>query len=378
MTAPRPSVLHLLTSLHFGGVEKRMELLAEQPAGDMQHLFCAIGDGGSAERLLKTLGAPVHCLHQPAKIPSPAAILALVRLLRRLRPTVLHAHGAEANFHGLIAARLAGVPVRVGEEIGIPTHSAHARRVFRQLYRCAHCVVGISDAVTGWLVDSGEVPPAKAIRVYNPVKLPSGRDTRAPTADRLRIGFVGRLEAVKNPLALVEAVALLRARGIPAELWLIGEGREREHLEACIRAQELDAQVRLLGYRPHPDAYVRQCHVYVQPSRSEGFGLALVEAMGCGVPVIATAVGGAPEIVAPGTTGWLLPEATPSALAAALEEAWRLGPQRLAAMGARARGAVEGRFEPARYKSRLETLYRQFDPRKIRGEHGQDPDSALP
>nr|WP_244541053.1 glycosyltransferase [Azotobacter beijerinckii] len=354
-----------------------MEILAEQPLGEMQHLFCAIGGGGAAERRLKALGAPVQCLQQPVRIPSPAAILALLRLFRQLRPTVVHSHGAEANFHGLIAARLAGVPVRVGEEIGIPAHSGQARRVFRQLYRCAHCVIGISDAVTGWLVESGEVPPTKAVRVYNPVKLPVERSRQAATPGALRVGFVGRLEAVKNPLALVESADLLLARGIPVELWLIGEGRERARLEAAIRAQELDECVHLLGYQATPDEYVRQCHIYVQPSRSEGFGLALVEAMGCGVPVIATAVGGAPEIVDPGKTGWLLPEATPATLAAALEEAWRLSPEQLQAMGQRARKSVEGRFEPAHYKSRLEALYRQFASQKATGEDGQDTNSAL-
>ncbi|MFC0710513.1 glycosyltransferase [Azorhizophilus paspali] len=377
MSASPQSVVHLLASLDFGGVERRMELLAEQPAGDIRHLFCAIGGGGNAERRLQSLGAPVRCLHQPTAIPSPAAILALIRLLRRLRPTVLHAHGAEANFHGLIAARLAGVPVRIAEEIGIPTHSARARRVFRQLYRSAHCVVGISDAVTGWLVDSGEVPPDKAIRIYNPVKLPDRHDRQAAPEDELRIAFVGRLEAVKNPLALVEAAALLLARGIPVELWLIGEGRERQRLEALVRALGLDRRVHLPGYQAHPEAYVRRCHLYVQPSRSEGFGLALVEAMGCGLPVVATTLGGAPEIVESGVTGWLLPEATPAALADVLEAAWRLGPRRLESMGELARGAVEGRFEPARYKARLETLYRRFTPRKAKGKHGKDTDSAL-
>lgn len=371
-----PRIIHLLTSLNYGGVEKRMEILAEQPEAEMQHFFCAIGAGGATERYLKTLGVPVQCLHQPARIPSPAAILALFRLFRRLRPTVVHSHGAEANFHGLIAARLAGVPVRIGEEIGIPSHSGRARWVFRQLYRTAHCVIGMSSAVTGWLVENGEVPIDKAVRVYNPVKLPVACHAQAVTPGTLRIGYVGRLEAVKNPLALVEAAALLLARGVPVELWLIGEGRERERIEAVIHAQGLDERVRLLGYQQTPDEYVRQCHVYVQPSLSEGFSIALVEAMGCGVPVIATAVGSAPEIVDPGNTGWLLPEATPAAIAAALEEAWRLGPQRLRAMGRRARNAVEGRFEPAHYRIRLETLYQQFI-RQANSRHGQDTDSPL-
>jgi len=359
-TIPQPLVIHLLASLDFGGVEKHMEILAEQTKADMRYLFCAIGSGGATERRLKTLGASTHCLHKPTRIPCPVTILALLQLLRQLRPLVLHTHGAEANFHGLIAARLAGVPVRVGEEIGIPNHSPRARLVFRQLYRCAHRVIGISDAVTNWLVDSGEVPPAKAIRLYNPVKLPAKHNGQTLTAGALRVGFVGRLEAVKNPLALIEAAALLYARGVPVDFWLIGEGRERTLLENAIHAQGLDEHVHLLGYHPHPDKYVRQCHVYIQPSHSEGFGLALVEAMGCGVPVIATSVGGAPEIIEPGVTGWLLPEPTPAAIAAALEKAWLLGPQQLRTMGDQACKSIEGRFEPAHYQDRLEMLYRQL------------------
>jgi glycosyltransferase involved in cell wall biosynthesis len=117
--------------------------------------------------------------------------------------------------------------------------------------------------------------------------------------------------------------------------------------------------------------------VYLQPSISEGFGIALVEAMGCGVPVIATAVGGAPEIIEHGVTGWLLDEPSPDKIAAALRRAWRLGPQRLGEMGRRARQSVEGRFEPALHLQRIEALYAEVAAESGIAELGAPAHTAL-
>lgn len=351
-------VIHVVTSLDFGGVEKRMEILARSAGlSTRQYGFCAVGGGGSAERHIRELNRAVSCLALPTAIPSFGAIHQLVRLFRRLRPEVVHTHGAEANFHGLIAAWLAGVPVRVAEEIGIPTHSFRARRVFRQVYRLAHRVIGISESVTQWLIDSKEVVAHKAVRIYNPVELPEGiNPAQRAVPCRFRLGFVGRMEPVKNPLALVEAVAKLRAEGIPAEAWLVGDGSQRGMLEARAAELGLGRYVLLLGYQDDPAQFVSQCDLYVQPSLSEGFGLALVEAMGCGVPVLASAVGGAPEIIEHGRTGWLLQQPTISQLVADLRNVW-LDQERLASVGRAGREAVLNRFEPAVYLQELEALY---------------------
>lgn len=363
----KPSlVIHVLTSLDYGGVERHMEIIASVlDHSPMRHIFVAIGSGGAAETKLRSLGADVRCLGQKTNIPSLGGLMALIKLFRRERPLAVHTHGAEANFHGLLAALLARVPVRIGEEIGIPCHSNKAKGIFRLVYGTAHRVVGISQSVTDWLVASGEVSQNKATRIYNPVQLPALNQHIAVPPDVFRIGFVGRLESVKNPLALLDALLLLLADDTACELWFVGDGSERTELEQRISSKGLAEKVRLFGYQPNPDSLVRQCHVYVQPSLSEGFGLALVEAMGCGVPVIATAVGGAPEIIQHGKTGWLLPQASPALLAAALKEARQLGPEKLREMGLHARESVEGRFEPIHYLEQIEVLYRQFaEPQK--------------
>jgi glycosyltransferase involved in cell wall biosynthesis len=148
--------------------------------------------------------------------------------------------------------------------------------------------------------------------------------------------------------------------GVPAELWIVGDGGERAALEQQIESLGIRERVRFHGYQSNPSALVRQCDIYVQPSLTEGFGIALVEAMGCAVPVIATAVGGAPEIIEDGRTGWLIRETTPERIAAALLEAWKHGPERLFEMGQAARASVEGRFEPVIYVRELEALYGQI------------------
>ena len=355
-----PTVVHLVTSLDFGGVESHMQTLATHAANSsMQLVFCAIGGGGAVERKLLGVGAEVICLRQPTRLPALSAIAALSRLFWRLRPLVVHTHGAEANFCGLIAAWLARVPVRIGEEIGMPGHGRKARAVFRAVYLLSHRVIGISQAVSDWLVASAEVPRRKVRRMYNPVELPGLRQQPPPEGARFRIGFVGRLEVVKNPVVLIEVVDRLRQAGVDADLWLIGDGSQRQHLEMLAREAGLENAVVFHGYHDDPAPLVRQCHVYVQPSLSEGFGLAFVEAMGCGVPVIVSATGGAAEIVENGVSGWIVPVADGPALTASLLAAHGLGRRELARIGKQARASVETRFQPGEYLSRLHGLYQQ-------------------
>ncbi|MEJ7745203.1 MAG: glycosyltransferase [Luteimonas sp.] len=358
--ANKPIVVHVVTSLDFGGVESHMETLANHAAGtSMRLVFCAMGSGGAVERKLKAAGAQVICLEESVRLPGVSAILGLYRLFRRLRPLVVHTHGAEANFCGLIAAWLARVPVRVGEEIGMPGHSRKARAAFRAVYTLSHRVVGISQAVADWLVASGEAPLRKVRRLYNPVELPEFAQEQPSDATLFRMGFVGRLEAVKNPEVLIDVLARLHQAGIRAQLWLIGDGSQRAKLERQVDAAGLADWVVFHGYRDDPSGLVRQCHVYVQPSLSEGFGLAFVEAMGCGVPVIVTATGGAAEIVEHGVTGWIVPSPEVSVLTDALSQAQALGGQGLSAMGRKARVSVERRFLPGAYLSELHDLYAQ-------------------
>lgn len=351
-------VLHLATSLGFGGVETHLATIARARAGARyEPVFCAIAGGGAAAESIRRAGAQVECLELSARIVNPRAILALAALMRRLRPAVVHAHGAEANFHGLPAAALAGVPVRIGEEIGIPDHGRLARLGFSACYRFAHAVIGVSDGVSRWLVDSGEVPAGKSVTLLNPVQLPAGREGVAPPPRPLRFCHVGRLEPVKNLQALLAAFARLPAARGRAELWLVGDGSLRATLERQAQALGVGSQVRFVGFQADPAPWLRQCHVAVQSSLSEGFGLAMVEAMGCELPVLSTRVGAAPEVIADGRTGWLVDDVDEAALLGGLQRAAMCTTDELSTMGRNARDAVHRMFTPTDYLAAVENLY---------------------
>ncbi len=133
-------------------------------------------------------------------------------------------------------------------------------------------------------------------------------------ADALVVGTVARLDPVKHLQTLVEAVAQLAHRGRQVHVLVIGDGPERDSLERETRARRLEHAVHFLGHRDDARAWLPGMDVYVNSSISEGISLTILEAMAAGVPVVATAVGGTPEIVTD-EVGRLVPARDPSALA---------------------------------------------------------------
>ena len=351
-------VIHILTSLGFGGVERRMQTIASHAkVAEMKHVFISIGSGGQTEQVLRESGAEVLCLNKSVRIPNFGAILSLMSCLRRYRPIAVHTHGAEANFHGLIAAWLTKVPVRIGEEIGLPNHSWKARQVFRLVYFGAKHVICMSNSVADRLIENAEIPRVKAKLIHSPVELPFPRESQRDAGPPFRVGFVGRLEEVKNPTVLIGMVRRLKATNRLIELWIIGDGTQRTMLEERAKAEGVADQVLFHGYQKDPAHFIRQCDLCVQPSLSEGFSQSLVEAMGCGVPVVVTATGGAREVVEEGKTGWIVSSPDEETITAAVAEAYDLGSHCMFLIGQAARSSVENRFDPDKYIRELENLY---------------------
>jgi glycosyltransferase involved in cell wall biosynthesis len=353
----KPAVVHLTWSLAFGGVEKHLATIARTGGRHYDHRFCALASGGDVADQIQQLGGEVEVLGTASPLPTPQSLMRVAAMLRRRQARVVHGHGLEGNLFALLAGRLAGIPVRIGEEIGIPSSSARSRILRTIAYRSGDRIIGISDAVAQWLTTTDNVPTCKVVRIYNPVELSEVSAAPRQVGEPLRIGFAGRLEEVKNPLALVEAVAGLQGQGVEAQLLLLGDGSQRHALEAARRAAPEPDRIQLLGYVRDPLPILAGCHLYVQPSLSEGFGIALVEAMSCGLPVIATSIGGMPEIVQHGRTGWLIDNSGKDAIAEAIRAAAALPREHLSEMGMRARASVQTRFSPPAYIEQLEALY---------------------
>jgi sugar transferase (PEP-CTERM/EpsH1 system associated) len=219
--------------------------------------------------------------------------------------------------------------------------------------------IALSRHQMGYLEEQIGVAPARLNQVCNGVDTgrfrpsPASDDRRAPlpsgfaAADTLIIGAVMRMQPVKAPLALAEAFLCLRQR-LPAQfsrlrLLMVGDGPEHEAVAERFAEAGVDAQVWLPGARDDVPELMRAMDLFIVPSLAEGICNTLLEAMATGLPVIATAVGGNPDLVQPGVTGSLVPAGDPKALAAAMAAVLSDDAQRQH-MGRAARARAEREF----------------------------------
>jgi glycosyltransferase involved in cell wall biosynthesis len=303
------------------------------------------------------------------------AFAGLVRLMRAWRPAIVHTHTAKAGLLGRVAARVARVPTVVHTYHGhvlrgyfSPEKTAVFRGLEARLARLADALVAVSESVKQDLVSLG-VARAEKIRVvplgleldHLAGVLPRGvlrGEAGIPAAAPL-VGMVGRLVPIKDvPTFLRAARLVLEARG-DARFALVGDGEERPALEALCRELGLDGKVRFFGWRRDLAAVYGDLDVVVNASRNEGTPVALIEALAAARPVVATRVGGTPDLLGDGVRGRLVPPASPLALARAvletLDESDAARPRALAG-----RDHVMERHSSDRLVRDVDALYREL------------------
>jgi len=331
-------VLRVVSELNFGGVEKvilnSIPFLSQDNSIEVRVLV--LGKGGIVEERLRERGAKVHVLKKNNRIPNVFLLSFLINYMNKEKPDVVHTQGAEANFHGLIAARIARIPLRIGEEIGFPNHHSYWKFIFKFVYKNATKVIAISQAVKDRIVELGEVLEEKVEVVYNPVSLgerlkgkgrtkreenvrgtpDSYRDSRGQDvgaeinySDEKEKLFVFvttcRLVPVKNLDRLISAFSRLvkEIKNKSFELWIVGDGPLRETLENQSRELGISDQVIFWGFHEDVFPFLEKADVFVLPSLSEGSSVSLVEAMDSGLPSIVTKIGGAGEILGSSDAG---------------------------------------------------------------------------
>jgi len=264
------------------------------------------------------------------------ALLGLVRLMRSWRPAIVHTHTAKAGLLGRLAARAARVPTVVHTFHGhvlrgyfSPPKQAVFRRLEALLAHMADALVAVSEAVKQDLVELG-VARASKIRVI-PLglelgsltgELPRGvlRREAGIAADAPLVGMVGRLVPIKDVPTFLRAARELRQRRPDVRFALVGDGEERPALEALCRSLGMDAAVHFFGWRHELASVYGDLDVVVNASRNEGTPVALIEALAAARPVVATAVGGTPDLLGRDERGRLVPPGEPLALAQAVLE----------------------------------------------------------
>jgi glycosyltransferase involved in cell wall biosynthesis len=304
-----------------------------------------------------------------------AALRRLAALVRRFRPDIVHTHTAKAGALGRLAAlTLRPRPLIVHTYHGHvlegyfgPLASRACRTVERALARVSDCLVGVSQATVDDLVRLG-VAPVGRFRVI-PVGLDLGRflGSEADSAARARrvagatdteilLVYVGRLVPIKRVDVLLRAVARLRADATPIRLVVVGDGTSRPKLERLTGQLGLGGAVRFVGWVDDVTAVTVAADVAVLASDNEGTPVSLIEAAAAGLPAVATAVGGVPDVVVDGKTGLLAPRGDDRALTDRLRRLIDDTALR-ARMGANAREHVLERYSSARLVRDVEALY---------------------
>jgi len=365
---PAPLIAHIVHRLDYGGLENGLvNLINGLPPDSYRHAIICLTRASDFRRRIRRADVAVHELHK-ARGKDPAAYLRLWRLLRQLRPDAVHTRNTGV-IDCQVVARLAGVRRRIhgyhGWDVDDLTGSDPGRNRLRRL--CDPFVdryVVVSRQIGDWLAGTLGVAPARMTHICNGVDVERFRPRPLPRRDGAPrvIGTVGRLQAVKNQLLLVRACArLLRNAPELAGRWqlrIVGDGPERPVLEAAIRDEGLAAFATITGWNDDVPQVLRDMDIFVLPSRNEGISNTILEAMASGLPVIATAVGGNPELVADDQTGFLIPENDAAALSDRLLR-YLQAPGLVTAHGAAARRRAESDFSIQRMLDDYARLYHE-------------------
>lgn len=243
----------------------------------------------------------------------PTAVPRLARQLHLLQPDVVHTHLFTGLAWGTVAARLARVPTVVYTEHAChPDDEAWITHVRRPLTRMVDHVVGCSPATVEAIVRHGWSPHAPVSCIDNGIPM-AGRP-RA-TLEGLHLGTVGRLVPIKGQRFLVDAVAILRDRGLKTTLTIVGDGPLRAELEAQVADRDLGDRVSLPGPSDDVPAWMARFDLFVLPSLSEALPITLLEAGAAGLPLLVTTGGGGPTLLQVGAGGWAVEPGSAEALA---------------------------------------------------------------
>ena len=377
MSTPPPLIAHVVHRLDFGGLENGVvNLINGLPPDRYRHAVIALTEVGAIARRIRRADVQTIALHRP---PGPLLLQTprLARLFRRLRPAIVHTRNV-GTLEAQLAAAIAGVRVRVHGEHGWEVHdlgtgSEPLLRVRRRRRRLVGLQVALSRPTAAYLRDRVGVPEDRIVPIYNGVDAarfaprPGTARPAPPGApdwpqDAIAFGTVGRQQDVKHPLLLVEAFVRLRASRPDLRprlrLALVGDGPLAAAVREALRAADALDVAWLPGARDDVAALYPMLDVFVLPSLAEGLCNTLLEAMACGLPCVATDVGGNGEIVEDGVTGTLVASDDVAALQAAMA---RLADDRALAvrMGEAGRRRVLERFSLDAMIDAYDAMYRR-------------------
>lgn len=350
-------VLHIVLGLQVGGLEKFvLDLIANYPLDIKPLIVCLEGKGELGERynqlqileLTKEAGISWKIVHQ------------LVTLIKLHNIDIIHTHNPSPHFYGAMAGLLTRRPV---------IHTKHGRNYPTEIKkvwlnrissRLTSKVVTVSQDAAEVCLDIEKIPPAKVAVILNGIDTTLFCPPEKKYVDDgspVRIGIVARLSTEKDHQTLLQAARLLANKTAGFHLDIIGDGALRSELEQTAATLGLTSHVSFLGMRHDIPDLLKNLDIFVLSSTTEGISLTLLEAMATELPVVATSVGGNPEVVMDGLTGFIVPPKEPACMA---EKLLKLVQDRQLRrqMGMQGRKRVAERFSISETARKYEELYR--------------------
>ncbi len=365
-------LVHLLASPFFGGPERQALGLAQALTPDCRTTFLSFAERGLARPFLDRARAQgFEAIELQSNFPRVGrAIDEVARHLQKLQTDLLCTSGYKPDILGWRAGRQAGVPVVAiahgwtGVTFKVRLYEAIDAWVMRRL----DAVVCVSEAMAGRLRAAG-VPQTKLHVIRNAIDArafehpcPDSRQNIESFFERppaLIVGAAGRLSPEKGFDVLITAAALVCRQRNDVGFLLFGEGPLRPALEELIEGYGLQGRVVLGGFRDDLDKLLPGLDLFVLSSHTEGLPVAVLEAQAAAVPVVATAVGGTPEVILEGVTGYLVPPAQEDPLAVKILQALSTDEKRRE-MGRQAAHRVREEFTFAVQAARYRALFNQL------------------
>jgi glycosyltransferase involved in cell wall biosynthesis len=380
-------VLRVIARLNMGGPAIHVSNLAAGLAPRGYHTTLVAGSLARGEDsmafLADRLGVSVVSVPEIQReisfLHDARSIARVAGLIRRMRPHILHTHTAKAGVIGRAAA-LAAAPAR--PPVVLHTFHGHVlkgyfdpvrTRFFREIERgfakASDALVAVSPEVRDELVALGIAPRDKfaVVRLGIPLEERLGDPSAdldyralygiAPSA--FVVGWVGRMTAVKDAGTVLQIVRALRRRGVDAALCMVGDGPDRDRLEQLAHDLEIARSCFFVGYQADVAGFYRLFDAFLLPSVNEGTPVSAIEALAAATPVVATSVGGVPDVVRDGVDGYLVSMGDVEGAAKKLA-ALAADPELRDRLGSSGRARVLSRYSVARLVDDIDRLYRSL------------------
>ncbi|MDX9785209.1 MAG: glycosyltransferase [Desulfobacterales bacterium] len=359
-------VVHIIYSFGIGGLEKGIATLVNHGAPDIAHIIVSLTGTNESERLLSRKTKIVLLNKKDGN--SPGFIWKLSTLLRQIKPDIVHTRNW-SGMDGIFAAKLAGIDKIIHGEHGWDMLDPFGANVKRKLIRkvssaFVHEYTCVSKQLKDWLQHDINVGK-KITQIYNGIDTQTYRPAQFDekialkqklgfSAENFVVGIVGRLDAIKNHSRLFKAFRRVVQKDPCARLVVVGDGAEMHWLKS-----EAFENVVFLGYRSDTARLMRCFDLFVLPSLNEGISNTILEAMASGLPIVASNVGGNPELVANGETGFLVDPYDMSRLAEMIAQ-YRAAPSLAERHGNAGREKALSRFSIESMVNAYEATYRNI------------------